>query len=66
MHPVDEPFLTGRTGMGQLCPEVSGTSGALTLAFKELFLQHIAITFEVKMHFPESVSIITLTGDSPE
>ncbi len=23
--------------MGQLCPEVSGTSGALTLAFKELF-----------------------------
>jgi len=37
MHPIDEPFLTGRTGMGQLCPEVSGTSGALTLAFKELF-----------------------------
>jgi hypothetical protein len=23
--------------MGQLCPEVSGTSGTLTLVFKELF-----------------------------
>ena len=23
--------------MGQLCPEVTGTSGTLTLAFKELF-----------------------------
>ena len=52
--------------MGQLCPGVSGTSGTLTLAFKELLLQHIVIAISIEMHFAESVSIITLTGDSPE
>jgi hypothetical protein len=52
--------------MGQLCQGVSGTSGALTLAFNELFLDHIVIAILIEMHFAESVSIITLTGDSPE
>jgi len=53
--------------MGQLCPGVSGTSSALTLAFPELFIfQHIVIAISIEMHFAESVSIIILTGDSPE
>ncbi len=52
--------------MGQLCPEVSDTSGSLTLDVKELFRTHIVIKLSTEMHFTESVSIITLTGDSPE
>jgi hypothetical protein len=52
--------------MGQLCPGVSGTSSALTLAFPELFFVYIVIAISIEMYFKESVSIMTLTGDSPE
>ena len=52
--------------MGQLCPDVTDSSGGLTFVVKGLCLLHLVIITSTQVHFDDSVSIITLTGDSLE